>query len=70
MKMRQIQFDGVGELHQVEREIPPLKDTQVLVKEMCIRDRRCPLPAPRAKWRYAVLPSPGGGSGSPPHPAS
>ena len=36
MKMRQIQFDGVGELRQVEREIPPLKDTQVLVKvEAC-----------------------------------
>ena len=36
MKMRQIQFDGVGQLRQVEREIPPLKDSQVLVKvEAC-----------------------------------
>lgn len=36
MKMRQIQFDGVGQLRQVEREVPPLKDSQVLVKvEAC-----------------------------------
>ncbi|NCE65824.1 hypothetical protein D1159_14875 [Pseudoflavonifractor sp. 524-17] len=36
MNMRQIQFDGVGQLRQVERPIPPLKDDQVLVKvEAC-----------------------------------
>ena len=36
MKARQIQFDGVGQLRYVERELPPLKDTQVLVKvEAC-----------------------------------
>lgn len=36
MRMRQIQFDSVGKLRQVERELPSLKDSQVLVKvEAC-----------------------------------
>ncbi len=32
MRARQIQFDGVGQLRLVERELPPLRDDQVLVK--------------------------------------
>jgi len=36
MKTKQIQFNGVGQLQYVERELPPLKDNQVLVKvEAC-----------------------------------
>lgn len=36
MRVRQIQFDGVGRMRQVERELPPLKEGRVLVKvEAC-----------------------------------
>ena len=36
MKARQIQFNDVGKLEYVERELPPLKDDEVLVKvEFC-----------------------------------
>lgn len=36
MKARQIQFNGVGRLEYVTRELPPLKDDEVLVKiEAC-----------------------------------
>ena len=36
MKTKQIQFDGVGQMRLVERELPPIKDKQLLVKvETC-----------------------------------